>query len=125
MQLRLVQLDGDFCKINVCDVGSQRFEQIALIGVALDHFVSLVEHLAIAGIGLALGTWAGFEISRLMVSSVAVTETGNPVMPPFILTTDWGMMVPTYGVLLVIFLAAHSAVSAWALPSSLAFLLTG
>ena len=61
------------------------------------------EHLAIAAIGLGLGTWAGFQMSRLMVSPLAVTETGNPVVPPFILTTDWSMLLPTYVALLGIF----------------------
>ena len=64
------------------------------------------EHLAIAVIGLGLGTWAGYQTSRLMVSSVAVTERGEQVVPPFILATDWGLMLPTYAALVGIFLAA-------------------
>ena len=64
------------------------------------------EHVTIAAIGLALGTWAGFQMSRLMVTPLAVTEQGRPVLPPFILTTDWGLMVPTYAVLLGIFVAS-------------------
>ncbi len=64
------------------------------------------EHAAIGALGLGLGTWAGFQMSRLMVAPLAITEYGRPVMPPFILTTDWGLMAPTYAVLLGIFLAA-------------------
>ena len=64
------------------------------------------EHLAIAVLGLGLGTWAGFQTSGLMVSSVSVTETGNRVVPPFILMTDWSLMLPTYAALGVVFLAA-------------------
>ena len=64
------------------------------------------EHVTIAAIGLGLGTWAGFQMSRLMVAPLAVTEQGRPVLPPFILTTDWGMMAPTYVVLLGIFAAS-------------------
>ena len=64
------------------------------------------EHVTIAAIGLALGTWAGFQMSRLMVAPLAVTEQGRPVLPPFILTTDWGLMVPTYAVLLGIFVVS-------------------
>ena len=63
------------------------------------------EHLTIAVSGLGLGTWAGYQMSRLMVSSIAVTEDGQPVVPPFVLTTDWGTLLPTYAALIGIFLA--------------------
>ena len=64
------------------------------------------EHLAIAVTGLALGTWAGFRTTNLMVSSVAVSETGERSVPPFVLITNWTLMLPTYAVLLGIFLVA-------------------
>lgn len=64
------------------------------------------EQLTIAGIGLGLGTWAGFQMSRLIVSPLAVTERGEQVVPPFILMTDWSFMLPTYGALVVIILAS-------------------
>ena len=62
-----------------------------------------VEHLVIAAIGLGLGTWAGFQMSTVMVSAVAVTDEGLEVVPPFILTTDWKFMLPIYAVLVSIF----------------------
>ena len=64
-----------------------------------------IEHLVVAAVGIGLGTWAGFQISTLMVSSVAVTETGKPVIPPFLSSTDWGFMVPVYAALVVLFVA--------------------
>ena len=64
-----------------------------------------MEHVAVVIIGLGLGTWAGFQMSRLMVSAVAVTERGNPVIPPFILTTNWGFLLPVYAVLIALFVA--------------------
>ena len=78
-------------------LGLSRRQVIGLLGF---------EHLVIAAIGLGLGTWAGFQMSRLMVSPLAVTERGEPVVPPFILTTDWSMMLPTYAALIAVFLAA-------------------
>lgn len=79
------------------------------LGVSRRQLMGLLgfEHLAIVLIGLGLGTWAGFQASRLMVSSVAVTETGDRVVPPFILVTDWSLMLPTYAALLGIFLASQ------------------
>ena len=64
------------------------------------------EHLTMAVAGLGLGTWAGFQMSELMVSSVAVTEKGVEVFPPFVLITNWGLMLPTYAALAGIFIAA-------------------
>ena len=64
------------------------------------------EHLTMAVAGLGLGTWAGFQMSDLMVSSVAVTEKGEEVFPPFVLITDWALMLPTYAALAGIFIAA-------------------
>ena len=66
----------------------------------------LFEHLVIAAVALGLGTWAGLEMSGIMVSSVAVTETGRRVVPPFLLVTNWGLMLPIYGALAAMFVAA-------------------
>ena len=87
-------------------LGLSRLQVLALLGF---------EHLAIAAIGVGLGTWAGFQMSRLIVSPLAVTERGEPLIPPFILTTDWSMMLPAYGALAAIFLVALLAVNRSAL----------
>ena len=57
------------------------------------------EHLTVVILGLGLGTWAGFQMSRLMVSPLAVDELGESVIPPFVLVTDWGVMVAVYCVI--------------------------
>ncbi len=64
------------------------------------------EHLVVAAIGIAIGTAAGFFMSDIMVSAVAVTETGQPVVPPYILTTDWPFMGFIYAALTCIFVGA-------------------
>jgi putative ABC transport system permease protein len=65
-----------------------------------------LEHLVIAVVGLGLGTWAGLQMSSTMVASVAVTQRGDQVVPPYILTTDWSFMLPIYVLLIGIFVAA-------------------
>ena len=77
-------------------LGLSRGQMLGLIGF---------EHISIAAIGLGLGTWTGFQMSRIMVSAVAIDEAGDDVVPPFILTTDWPQMLVTYAVLLAIFAA--------------------
>ena len=64
------------------------------------------EHLVVAAIGIAIGTAAGFFMSDIMVSAVAVTENGQPVVPPYILTTDWLFMGFIYAALTCIFVGA-------------------
>ncbi len=78
-------------------LGLSHRQMLGLIGM---------EHLVILVVGLGLGSWAGFQMSTLMVSSVAVTEIGEPVVPPFVLVTDWRLMVPIYAALVGIFLGA-------------------
>ena len=71
----------------------------------------VLEHLVIVTAGLGLGTWAGYQMSTVMVSAVAVTETGSRVIPPFTLITDWSFMVAIYGAMIAVFAAALYALT--------------
>ena len=75
------------------------------MGVSREQIIRLLgfEHLSTVIIGLGLGTWTGFQISGLTVTAVAVTDTGERIVPPLILETDWGFMIPTYLVLITFF----------------------
>ena len=75
------------------------------VGMSKGHLAALLasENLIIAAAGMGLGTWAGFQVSELMVSPLAVTESGASVVPPFILRTDWWIMGPTYAMFTAIF----------------------
>ena len=90
--------------------GSSRSEMgfLQALGLRRRQMTNLLtaEHLVIVVIGLAIGTAAGFSMTSIMVSALAVTESGNPVVPPFILTTEWNYMVPVYIALGVIFVGA-------------------
>lgn len=65
-----------------------------------------MEHMVIVLVGLTLGTITGWVMSDMMVSSVAVTEDGLEVVPPFILQTDFRFLVPIYAALIGIFVAS-------------------
>ena len=78
-------------------VGLSRRQLLGLLGF---------EHLTLAALGLGLGTWAGFQMSGLMVSPLAITESGTPVLPPFILVTEWNLMLPVYAGIVALFVAA-------------------
>ena len=66
----------------------------------------MLEHFIIVAVGIGLGTGAGWLMSDIMVSSVAVTENGRQVIPPFILETDFRFLVSLYAVLIGIFALA-------------------
>ena len=83
--------------VSMMSIGLSRWQRTVLLGL---------EHIAIAAIGVALGTWAGFQTSELMVSPLAVTNEGAELVPPFILTTEWPVMAPAYLALLAVFLVA-------------------
>lgn len=65
------------------------------------------EHLATLALGICLGTWAGFQMSRMVVSSVVIVSPDD-VLPPYTAITDWTFMLPTYTGLLVIILASFA-----------------
>ena len=94
-----------FAKKSAVEIGSLR-----TLGLTRGQLLRLLgfEHLAIAAIGLGLGTWAGFQMSRLTVTPLAITETGLPVTPPFVLSTDWPIMTATYIALGLLFVGALS-----------------
>ncbi|MEX2378443.1 MAG: hypothetical protein WD848_10495 [Dehalococcoidia bacterium] len=51
--------------------------------------IVMVEHVLVAVLGVALGLVSGLMVSRLAVSSMAHTETGGALLPPFVLQTSW------------------------------------
>ncbi len=65
--------------------------------------LAIAENAPVALIGLGIGTWTGFQMSRAAASAVAVAESGGQALPPFILTTDWTLIAPLYAALIVIF----------------------
>jgi hypothetical protein len=80
------------------------------LAAAAPAYISALErlglNLVIAVTGLILGTWAGFRTTNLMISSVAISEAGEGSVPPFVLITDWTLMLPAYGLLLGISVVA-------------------
>lgn len=64
------------------------------------------EHLTIGVIGIGIGTWAGSFMSKSLVSSLSVTERGQPIIPPFIITIDWTILSINYIALGLVFMTS-------------------
>lgn len=75
------------------------------IGLSRGEFlrIVIVEHALIGVVGIVLGIATGIGISRIAMNSMAFTETGDRLLPPFILQTDW---VPVGIVLAVVAVTA-------------------
>ena len=80
------------------------------LGISNGQLLGLLafEHLAILLVGIGLGAWAGFQMSRLAVSSVVIVSADD-VLPPYTSITDWGFLLPMYLGILVIVLASFGA----------------
>jgi putative ABC transport system permease protein len=50
------------------------------------------EYGTVTLIGAVAGVWLGIGISRIMLSFLNVTATGDKVVPPFVLQTNWGII---------------------------------
>ena len=62
----------------------------------------VAEYTLVAIIGLGLGTFLGDRIARLMLRFLEVDEEGQRVLPPFLLTTDWGTVLGAYAGLVAV-----------------------
>ncbi|MCZ6538890.1 MAG: ABC transporter permease [Chloroflexi bacterium] len=70
-----------------------------------DYWVSIIAELSPAiVIGALVGLATGFAVSSLMVGSMAHTGTGERLLPPFLLQTDWTLPLVTIGAIFTIFL---------------------
>ncbi len=61
------------------------------IGLSRSEFLRIVviEHALVGALGIVLGILTGLGISRIAMNSMAFTETGDRLLPPFILQIDW------------------------------------
>ncbi len=86
-------------------------------GLSGRQLISLIafEQIAIIATALALGTWAGFRMSLLIVSPLAESEAGGSIVPPILIITDWTLLAPVYAALFAVFLSILVVVSLRAL----------
>jgi hypothetical protein len=56
----------------------------------------MLENVLVLGVGAVIGSWAGLELSRIMVPLMSFTKAGLKVVPPFLIETSW----PSLSVLL-------------------------
>lgn len=88
------------------------FAILRTLGFSLRQIIGLVcfEQLFIIVVGLGLGTIIGERLSYIMMPFLQLTEMGEMVLPPFILTINWGTIGIAYAILTVAFVITISLV---------------
>ncbi len=88
------------------------FAIVRALGFSLRQIIGLVcfEQLFIIIVGMGLGTITGERLNYIMMPFLQLTEQGVKVLPPFILTVDWGILGIAYGILVAAFIITISTV---------------
>jgi hypothetical protein len=82
------------------------FAVVRVLGLRRRQLLALLafEYAVVAVLGIGAGLFLGRQISGTMLSFLDVTETGRKVVPPFVLTTNWAVVLGGCAALLVVFL---------------------
>lgn len=88
------------------------FAILRALGFSLRQIIGLVgfQQLFVIIVGLGLGTIVGERLSYIMMPFIQLTEQGERVLPPFILTIDWGTVGIAYAILIAAFVITISLV---------------
>jgi len=88
------------------------FAILRTLGFSLRQIIGLVcfEQLFIIIVGMGLGTIIGERLSYIMMPFLQLTEQGARVLPPFILTVNWGTIGMAYAILAIAFVITISLV---------------
>lgn len=89
------------------------FAVMAALGLGRAKVFAMLafEYAAVAVVGAGAGLWLGLGISRLMLSFLDVTPSGNKVVPPFVLVTNWSMIGAALGGLALLVVASIAIAS--------------
>jgi ABC-type lipoprotein release transport system permease subunit len=88
------------------------FVILRTLGFSLRQIIGLVcfEQLFIILAGLGIGTLLGERLSYIMMPFLQLTEQGERVLPPFMLTIDWGTIGIAYIIITIAFIITISLV---------------
>ena len=94
----------------VASVRRERIDTAFLraLGMSKSAYLAMVavEHLSIALFGLFIGSLTGLAMSQMTVDSIAHTETGGRLLPPFVMVTEWLPASLVYGAIAIVGIAA-------------------
>ena len=82
-----------------------QFALMRTIGFSLRQLVALVwlEQVLLIAVGMALGTWMGGRLSKVMMPFLGHDDRGTEVVPPFIVEVNWDALALAYAAMALLF----------------------
>ena len=82
-----------------------QFALLRTVGFSMRQLVTMVwlEQILVILVGLALGTWMGGRLGAVIMPFLGHDDFGSQVMPPFVMQTNWSVLLVTYGIMFIVF----------------------
>ena len=82
-----------------------QFALLRTVGFSMRQLVTMVwlEQILVILVGLALGTWMGGRLGAVIMPFLGHDDFGSQVMPPFVMQTNWSILLVTYGIMFIVF----------------------
>ena len=82
-----------------------QFALLRTVGFSMRQLVTMVwlEQILVILVGLALGTWMGGRLGAVIMPFLGHDDFGSQVMPPFVMQTNWSVLLVTYGIMFLVF----------------------
>ena len=82
-----------------------QFALLRTVGFSMRQLVTMVwlEQMLVILVGLALGTWMGGRLGAVIMPFLGHDDFGSQVMPPFVMQTNWNILMITYGIMFLVF----------------------
>ncbi len=83
------------------------FALLRTVGFSMRQLITMVwlEQILVIAVGLALGTWMGGRLGAIIMPFLGHDDWGGQVIPPFVLEVNWGALLATYAVMVLVFAA--------------------
>ena len=81
-----------------------QFATVRTIGFSIRQLATVgwMEQMLVIAIGLALGSWMGGQLGATIMPFLGHDDSGNQVVPPFVMEVNWGTLLPTYAAIFVV-----------------------
>ncbi|MDP6421266.1 MAG: FtsX-like permease family protein [SAR202 cluster bacterium] len=82
-----------------------QFALMRTMGFSMRQLVSLVllEQVLLIAVGMALGTWMGGRLSKLIMPFLGHDSFGTKIVPPFVVEVDWAALAVAYSSMVILF----------------------
>ena len=84
-----------------------QFALLRTVGFSLRQLMTMVwlEQVLVIGVGMALGTWMGGRLGATIMPFLGHDDFGAQVVPPFVVSINWGALLITYAIMVAVFAA--------------------